>query len=101
MTEKEIKDKAKTKLQALGFVSWWPPHVRFYERDIFGTFDFIAAKGSKIILVQITSVSNLSARRKKILAFLDLHKLDFREAWVWAYRESSDTFEPHKISRHG
>lgn len=101
MTEKEIKEKAKDILTLEGYAFWWPPHVRFYERDIFGVFDFIAARNSKVILVQITTTSNLSARRKKILKFLEIYKLDIPEAWVWAYRESVGHFEFHKIKRNG
>ncbi len=99
MTEAQFKKKAIEKMQKMGWHFWFPPKVKFYERDIFGVFDFIAVTpiASKIILVQLTSISNLSKRRKKIHDFCRVsNAINIQDAFIWAWDDrKNDFYEEH------
>lgn len=66
LPEKKIRALAEAKLSAMGYATWAAPHVRFKkEQDIFGFADLLAVKGKRVLFVQITSASNVSARLTK------------------------------------
>jgi hypothetical protein len=68
MKEKELKAKLKEKLGKYGLL-WFPPHVRYYkETDVFGVYDALFYNGVDLFLIQITTKSHLSHRRKKMNA---------------------------------
>jgi len=87
MKEKELKNLVKEHLEDEGWISWWPPKVRWYaNNDIFGIFDCIAIKGGKIKLIQITTHPNRAARRRKIQHFLSVERAAvLRCAWLWVW----------------
>jgi hypothetical protein len=73
-------------LKADGFVVWYPPKPRFayQDCDIFGVYDLLAVKGPVEWHIQITTVSNLSARKKKIQRFLHDHDVEvLSQVWAW------------------
>ena len=70
-----------------GWVLWYPQKVRWKkEIDIFGVFDLIAVKGNKIIFIQLTSVSNIRAREKKVRKFLEKNDVSVY-AEIWGIRK--------------
>ena len=98
MKEAVIRKKALEELHSDGWITWYPYKMRYKkEQDIFGVFDIIAIHPDGIILLlQITSYSNVSARKKKIQNFLDENQLDlakfhprysegeiYVEVWGW------------------
>lgn len=93
MNEKTVFLEARNKLQAEGWVYWFPPRV-WGENDIMSIFDFIACKGKKIIFVQATTLQHLSDRRKKILEFYELNNVGpFKNVFIWAYDKKKGLFK--------
>ena len=66
MKESRLRQKLKEKLGIYGLI-WFPAKIKYYENDIFGCFDCIWYVDGRIILIQVTTLTNLSHRRKKIL----------------------------------
>jgi hypothetical protein len=99
MKESAIKKKALVILNNQGYTCWCPPKVRYAQNDIFGIFDTICVRsfndepfelrsGTETLFVQWTSYSNISARKKKILAFLKENGLELN--WqVWGWKQKS------------
>ena len=84
MKEAEIRKKVVEELSQKGWVCWFARKVRFWENDIFGVADMIILKGKKLRLIQLTTISNLSARRKKIREFHKRTKSEIPvELWGW------------------
>ena len=65
VNEKNLRLKIKEKLSKYGLL-WFPAKVKFYENDIFGVYDCVFFNGFDVYFIQITTLSNLSHRRKKI-----------------------------------
>ena len=98
MTEKQVSEIAKKKLQEDGYTYWFPPRT-WGERDILGVFDFIAARGTNLIMVQLTTIQHLSDRRKKIQNFYRANNIGpLRGVFVWAYHPVKETWKIEKIT---
>jgi len=95
--EATIRKKAIELLTAEGWVCWYPKKVKFQETDIFGVFDLICARGSEIKLIQLTTLPNLSARRRKIRRFLKEHNLQLKYE-IWAYSKKNRRFKIEKLT---
>jgi len=90
MVEKEMKEglirkKCLTLLKAGNWVAWYPYRVKYRkEIDIFGVFDIVAVKKDKTRFIQLTTLNNISARRRKVNKFLRKNKLKISaEVWGW------------------
>ena len=91
MKEKELKKLLKQELIAKGYANWWPAKVRFYQNDIFGVYDCIAWNGENLLLIQMTTKPNVSARKKKILDYFHtLNMIPPRNSFVLAYNPHID-----------
>lgn len=97
MTEAKIKKQVRTILEKEKWLVWYPPVSRFAPKfnyckdkvsakDIFGIYDCLALKDSDIRFIQYTSLSNISARRKKILKFFQENEC-FLPTEIWGMRE--------------
>jgi len=72
MKEAQIRKLAVEILTKQGYAVWWPPRVKYRaEGDIFGIADLIISNRQGIKLIQLTTLSNVSARRKKIQKALE------------------------------
>lgn len=100
--EAEIRKKALEKLANGNWVFWYPPKVRFKQNDIFGAFDIICCKKRRgnLKFIQLTTVSNLSTRRKKIEKFFRENKIRSKaafnakiEIWAWSKRHKAFKIE--------
>lgn len=99
--ESEIRKKAIEILTEKKWITWWPAKVKFKQNDIFGAFDIICCKknAGNIKLIQLTTVSNLSARRKKIQAFFKENRINptksvfGAEVEIWAWNEKNKIFK--------
>jgi len=89
--EATIKKRAKEILLKEGYYPWCPAKVRYQETDIFGVFDCVCVKDSHVRYIQWTSKSNMSARKKKILAFFNAQNV-FIPSEVWGYDDKAKTF---------
>ena len=93
MKESHVFLEARNKLRREGWVFWFPPRT-WGERDIMTVFDFIAAKGKKIIFVQATTIQHISDRRKKIQQFYELNNVGpFQNVYIWAYDKRKQDFK--------
>lgn len=79
-----IRKKAIEELRADGWITWFAPKVKFIQTDVFGIIDLLALKGKNKKNIQLTTLSNVSARRKKITNFLKNNEVELRvEIWAW------------------
>lgn len=92
--ESEIRKKAIQILEKQKWLIWWPARAIFKQNDIFGIFDLICFKKrvGNLKFIQLTTLSNLSTRRKKIKNFLKEHQLSRQssadiEIWGWNKRK--------------
>lgn len=90
VTESEIRKRAVQILEKQKWLIWWPSRAIFKQNDIFGIFDLICFKKrvGNLKFIQLTTLSNLSTRRKKIKNFLKKHRLSGQnsadiEVWGW------------------
>lgn len=88
MKEAEIRKKAVQILNKGGWITWNPSRARYKQNDIFGIIDLLAVKGKKIKKIQLTTLSNVSTKRKKITNFLKKNKVQMTvEIWAWSRKE--------------
>ena len=88
-SEKTIKKHAIEKLKEEGWTCWSPAKVKFQETDIWSIFDICCWRGGKMLFLQITSVSNVRARERKIRNFMEANKLkkpSGSKIEVWGYK---------------
>ncbi|OGZ18389.1 MAG: hypothetical protein A2Z68_02525 [Candidatus Nealsonbacteria bacterium RBG_13_38_11] len=94
--EADIRKKAIEQLKADGWITWFAPKVKFIQTDVFGIIDLLALKGKSKKNIQLTTLSNVSARRKKITSFLKMHKVELNvEIWGWNSKKSC--FKKEKV----
>lgn len=98
MKEAHVLLEAKNKLRREGWVFWVPPRT-WGERDIFGVFDLIAAKGRKMIMVQLTTIQHISDRHKKIVNFYREQGIGpLPNVFVWAFNPRKGEFKVRRIT---
>lgn len=98
--ESEIRKKAVQILEKQKWIIWWPSRAIFKQNDIFGIFDLICLKKrvGNLKFIQLTTLSNLSTRRKKIKNFLKKNQLSKQnsaniEVWGWNKRKKEFKIE--------
>ncbi|MBL7150191.1 MAG: hypothetical protein ISS84_00985 [Candidatus Pacebacteria bacterium] len=96
-TEQFIRKKAVKILADAGWVYWYPPKVKFKQTDIFGIIDLLALKGKKQKNIQLTTLPNISTRRKKITNFLKKNKVEMTVE-IWAWHSPKKIFRIEKIN---
>ncbi len=100
--EKELKLKLKEKLGKYGLL-WFPPKVRFYECDIFGVYDCLFFSADEVYFIQLTTLTNLSHRRKKIVSKFNQPYGDFiltkppRNSQIYAWDEKNNNFKIENV----
>lgn len=101
MTEHDIEQRARAKMNRSKWVYWFPPHSWKRERDIFGVFDVVALHSGKFIFIQLTSIQHISDREKKILAWEKNNgqELPAGSAEVWAWDERKSAFIVREICK--
>ncbi len=97
MREAKIRKKAVEILRKEGWITWFGPKVKFKQTDIFGIIDLLALKGKRQKNIQLTTLSNVSFRRKKIINFLKKNKVELPvEIWGWNLKKRE--FKKEKIN---
>jgi hypothetical protein len=100
--EAEIRKKAVQVLAKQNWLVWWPAKAIFKQNDIFGIFDLICVKkrAGNLKFIQLTTLPNLSTRKKKIRAFFKKIKINSRirnnmgvEIWAWDSRNKTFKIE--------
>jgi len=95
--EAEIRKKAIEILQGKGWITWFPSKVRFKQNDIFGIIDLLAVKKKKMKKIQLTTLPNVSAKRKKITNFLKKNKVEMTVE-IWGWNSKKKKFRKEKIN---
>jgi len=102
--EAEIRKKAVQILEQKKWAFWYPPKVKFKQNDIFGVFDVVCCQKvtGDLKFIQLTTVSNLSARRKKIHNFFKNNRLRPKRALgaqveIWAWSKKKREFKVELI----
>jgi len=101
--EAETRKKIVQILNKEKFLCWYPARVKYKQNDIFGIFDLICWQKRKSTLkfIQLTTLSNLSTRIKKIKNFLKKNKLSKRapaKIEVWGWNKRNKGFKIVKIN---
>lgn len=97
MKESEIRKRVIALQEEKGWYCWYPRKVKFHESDIFGIGDLICSKKGKIKLIQFTTATNMSHRRKKIHRVLDNMELGC-PIEIWAMRKD-ESFKVEVINQ--
>ena len=92
-----IKKKAINILEKAGWIVWYPSKTKYKQNDIFGVIDLLALKGRQKKNIQLTTFSNLSARRKKIIRFFKKFKVQLLIE-IWAWNSIKKTFKIEKLN---
>jgi len=94
MKEITIRKKALEILIKKGFVCWYPPKVKWRKKgDIFGCWDLICISNKTgVLFIQLTTLSNIRAREKKVKAFLSKNNISVYSE-VWGYSEKNKQFK--------
>lgn len=95
--EKYIRKKATEILRRGGWITWFAPKVKFQQTDVFGIIDLLALKGKKRKNIQLTTLPNVSAKRKKIGNFLKKFKVEL-PVEIWAWNQKKKKFKKEKIN---
>ena len=97
MREAEIRKKAIEILRREKWIVWYAPKVKFKQTDIFGIIDLLALKGRRRKNIQLTTLPNVAAKRKKITNFLKTFKVELPvEVWGWNHKKKE--FRKEKIN---
>jgi precorrin-3B methylase len=96
MKEELIRKKVVNILEGDNWITWYPAKVKYKQNDIFGIIDLLAAKKRKRKNIQITTLSNVSDRRKKIKNFLKKSKIEMTIE-IWAWNSIKKVFKIEKI----
>jgi hypothetical protein len=97
--ESEIRKKAIKILNHEGWICWFPAKARYKQNDIFGIIDLLAIKGERFKKIQLTTLANISTRRKKIRKFIKKNKVKLSvEIWAWSNKNKKFKIEKIKSS---
>jgi len=94
--EAQIRKKVVEILEKENWIVWYPSKAKYQQNDIFGIIDLLAIKGKKKKNIQITTISNISARRKKIINFIKKSKVEL-SVEIWAWNQKKKIFKKEKI----
>ena len=95
--EAEIRKKALKILADDRWIYWYPSKVRFKQNDVFGIIDILALKGKRRKNIQLTTLPNISVKRKKILNFLKRFQVEL-PVEIWAWNKKTKKFKKEKIN---
>jgi len=97
MREAEIRKKAIEILKRDKWIVWYAPKVKFKQTDIFGIIDLLALKGRRKKNIQLTTLPNVAAKRKKITNFLKTFKVEL-PVEIWGWNRKKKEFRKEKIN---
>ncbi|PIP25018.1 MAG: hypothetical protein COX34_00940 [Candidatus Nealsonbacteria bacterium CG23_combo_of_CG06-09_8_20_14_all_36_12] len=95
--ENYIRKKAIEELEGAGWITWFGPKIKFKQNDVFGIIDVLALKGKRQKNIQLTTLSNVSTKRKKITNFLKKNKVEMTVE-IWGWNSKKKRFKREKIN---
>lgn len=92
MDERSLRQKLVKKLGD-GLI-WFPGFVKFHQNDIWGAFDCIFYNGYSVSLIQMTTLTNVSHRRRKIYDIFAGHgvPIPYGMCYIYAWDADLDDF---------
>jgi len=84
-------------LKKENWICWYPSKVKYKQNDIFGIIDLLAIKGRRMKKIQLTTLPNISTRRKKILNFLKEFKVEL-PVEIWAWDKKRKKFKKERVN---
>lgn len=97
MREADIRKRALKILEGKKWICWFPKKVKFHETDIWGIADLICCQKKKIKLIQLTTLPNISTKRKKITNFLKKFRVEL-PIEILAWDKKHKKFRKEKIN---
>lgn len=94
--ESILRKKAIQILEDKGWIVWFAPKVKYQQTDIFGIIDLLAIKGKRMKKIQLTTLTNISTRRRKIQKFLKKFKIEM-SVQIWAWNKKTKEFRKEKV----
>ena len=94
--ETTIRKKAIQILKDKGWIVWFAPKVKYQQTDVFGIIDLLAIKGKRMKKIQLTTLANISTRRRKIQKFLKKFKIKM-SVEIWAWNQKKKEFKKEKV----
>ena len=91
-----IRKKVIAILTQAKWVCWYPPKVKFQQSDVFGIIDVLALRGREKKNIQITTLSNIPARRKKILTFFKTTNVEL-PVEIWGWNKKTKNFKKETV----
>ena len=100
MKESQIRKLAIDKLKADGWVCWYSYKSKWAkESDIFGVYDLVICKGSRVRWIQLTTIGNIGARKRKIEGFLRATGARL-PSYVWGWDKKKKIFKTIKLNHN-
>jgi len=91
-----IRKKAIQILKDKGWIVWFAPKVKYQQTDVFGIIDLLAIKGKRMKKIQLTTLANISTRRRKIQKFLKEFKIEM-SVQIWGWDKKKKKFRKEKV----
>ncbi len=91
-----IRKKAIQILKDKGWIVWFAPKVKYQQTDVFGIIDLLAIKGKRMKKIQLTTLANVSTRRRKIQKFLKKFKIEM-SVQIWGWDKKKKEFRKEKV----
>ena len=91
-----IRKKAIQMLKDKGWIVWFAPKVKYQQTDVFGIIDLLAIKGKRMKKIQLTTLANISTRRRKIQKFLKKFKIEM-SVQIWGWDKKKKEFRKEKV----
>ncbi len=96
MKEQLLRKKAIEILEKEGWTTWFPKKVKYQETDAWGVFDLLCWWKNYLKFIQITTLSNIRAREKKVRGFLERNKLTIplnTYVQIWGYNKKKKVWK--------
>jgi len=96
-SEAKIRKKAIEILTDKKWVCWFPKKVKFHETDIWGIADLICCQKKRVRFIQLTTLPNVSAKRRKILSFCKKNRVEI-PVEIWGWHQKRKEFRRERVS---
>ena len=96
MNENNLRKILKNNLGKYGLL-WFPARVKFHENDIFGAYDCVFYAGGDILFIQLTTLTNLSHRRNKIIARFPSSMGIPKNSYIYAWDDKTNSFRIENV----
>ena len=102
ITEKFLHEEVKKHFRLCRFVSWRSPSTARLSWDVFTIFDVVIVfEDGRVFFIQMTTLTNLSKRRRKIQEYFVAKSFVIPNSYIFAWNEKKGRFKIEKIGLNG